>query len=62
VVSFTLWPLYPQGKSPWFPLDRRLGVLQNNGLDAVVKRNTFPSPIDVHIIMQILQKKTCLKF
>jgi hypothetical protein len=25
VVSFTPWPLYPQGKSSWYPLDRRLG-------------------------------------
>jgi hypothetical protein len=25
VVSFTSRPLYPQGKSPWCPLDRRLG-------------------------------------
>jgi hypothetical protein len=25
VVSFTPRPLYPQGKSPWYPLDRRLG-------------------------------------
>jgi len=25
VVRFTLRPLYPQGKSPWFPLCRRLG-------------------------------------
>jgi hypothetical protein len=25
VVSFTPWPLYPQRKSPWYPLDRRLG-------------------------------------
>jgi hypothetical protein len=25
VVSFTSQPLYPQGKSPWYPLDRRLG-------------------------------------
>jgi len=25
VVSFTLRSLYPQGKSPWYPLDRRLG-------------------------------------
>jgi hypothetical protein len=24
VVSFTPRPLYPQGKSPWYPLDRRL--------------------------------------
>jgi hypothetical protein len=26
VVSFTPLPLYPQGKSPWYPLDRRLGL------------------------------------
>jgi hypothetical protein len=25
VVTFTLRPLYPQGKSPWYPLDRGLG-------------------------------------
>jgi hypothetical protein len=25
VVNFTPRPLYPQGKSPWYPLDRRLG-------------------------------------
>jgi hypothetical protein len=29
MVSFTPRPLYPQGKSPWYPLDRRLGGLQN---------------------------------
>jgi len=25
VVSFTLRPLYSQGKNHWYPLDRRLG-------------------------------------
>jgi hypothetical protein len=25
VVSFMPQPIYPQGKSPWYPLDRRLG-------------------------------------
>jgi hypothetical protein len=29
VVSFTSWPLYLQGKSPWYPLDRRSGGLQS---------------------------------
>jgi hypothetical protein len=29
VVSFTLRPLYSQGKSPWYPLDRRLGGPQS---------------------------------
>jgi hypothetical protein len=28
VVSFTPQPLYPRGKSPWYPLDRRLVGLQ----------------------------------
>jgi hypothetical protein len=29
VVSFTPRPLYPQGKSPWYPLDRRMGGSQS---------------------------------
>jgi hypothetical protein len=29
VVSFTPWPLYPWGKSPLYPLDRRLGGPQS---------------------------------
>jgi len=29
VVSFTPRPLYPQGKGPWYPLDRRLGGPQH---------------------------------
>jgi hypothetical protein len=29
VVSFTPRPLYHQGKSPWYPLDRRLGRPQS---------------------------------
>jgi len=26
VVSLTLWLLFPQGKRPWYPLDRKLGA------------------------------------
>jgi hypothetical protein len=37
VVSFTPWLLYPQGKSPPYPLDRRLGGPQSHS-DVVVKR------------------------
>jgi hypothetical protein len=29
VVSFTSLPLYPQGKSRWYPLDRRLSGFQS---------------------------------
>jgi hypothetical protein len=28
MVSCALWQLYPQGKSPRYPLDRRLGGLE----------------------------------
>jgi hypothetical protein len=39
VVNIMPRPLYLQGKSPWYPLDRRLGESQNQSgrLDAVVK-------------------------
>jgi hypothetical protein len=30
VVSFMPRPLYPQGKSPWYPLERRLGGPQSH--------------------------------
>jgi hypothetical protein len=30
VVSFTPQSLYPQGKSPWYPLDRRLAGPQSS--------------------------------
>jgi hypothetical protein len=42
VVGFTLRPLYGQVKSPWYPLDRRLGG-PTAGMDVVVKRK-IPSP------------------
>jgi len=42
MVSFTPRPLCPQKKSPWYPLDRRLGGPRAL-LDTVVKRK-IPSP------------------
>jgi hypothetical protein len=36
VVSFTPLPLYPRGKSPQYPLDRRLGDVE--------RRKTLPLP------------------
>jgi len=29
VVSLMPWPLYPQGKSSWYPLNRRLVILMS---------------------------------
>jgi hypothetical protein len=39
VVSFTPLPLYPQGKSPWYPLDRRLGGPQSRSGRGGLEKN-----------------------
>jgi hypothetical protein len=44
VVSFTPRPLYPQGKSPWYPLDRRLGEPQNRSGRGSEEKNSQPLP------------------
>jgi hypothetical protein len=44
VVSFTPWPLYPQGKSPWYPLDRRLGWPQSRSWYGGEERNSQNLP------------------
>jgi hypothetical protein len=40
VVSFTPRPLYPHGKSPWYPLDRRLGGPQNQSRRGFEEKNS----------------------
>jgi hypothetical protein len=42
VVSFTPRPLYPQGKSPWYPLDRRLAGSQSRSGHGGEKKNSQP--------------------
>jgi hypothetical protein len=44
VVSFTPRPLYPQGKNPRYPLDRRLGGPQSRFGHSVEEKNSQPSP------------------
>jgi hypothetical protein len=47
VVSFTPRPLYPQGKSPWYPLDRRLGGTQSrSGRGGEEKNSQLPPGIE----------------
>jgi hypothetical protein len=47
VVSFTPRPLYPQRKSPWYPLDRRLGGPQSrSGRGGEEKNSQHPSGIE----------------
>jgi hypothetical protein len=42
VVSFTPRPLFPQGKSPWYPLDRRLGGPQSRSGRGGEEKNSQP--------------------
>jgi hypothetical protein len=42
VVSFTSWPLYSQGKSSWYPLDRRLGGPQSRSGRGSEEENSQP--------------------
>jgi hypothetical protein len=44
VVSFMPQPLYPQGKSPWYPLDRRLGGAQGQSGHSSEDKNSQPLP------------------
>jgi hypothetical protein len=44
VVSFTLRPLYSQGYSPWYPLNRKLGEPQSRSGHCVVQKNVWPLP------------------
>jgi len=45
VVSFTPRPLYSQGKSSWYPLDRRLGGPQSqSGSSGKEKKKALPCP------------------
>jgi hypothetical protein len=44
VVSFTPRPLYPQGKSLRYPLDRKLGGLQSQSGHGTEEKNSQPPP------------------
>jgi hypothetical protein len=44
VVSFTSRPLYPQGKNPWYPLNRRLGGPQSRSGRGGEEKNSQPLP------------------
>jgi hypothetical protein len=54
VVSFTARSLYPQGKSPWFPLDRRLGEPQiRSGRGGEEKNSEFLPGLELPIIQSV---------
>jgi hypothetical protein len=59
VVSFTLRPLYPQGKSPWYPLDSRLDGPQSRSESGGEEKNSQPLPgLEPPIIQLVVQRTT----
>jgi hypothetical protein len=59
VVSFTFPSLYPQGKSPSYPLNRRLGGPQSRSGHGGEEINSQPPPgIEPPIIQPVVQQYT----
>jgi hypothetical protein len=59
VVSFTPRPLYPKGKSPWYPLDRRKGGPQSESGRGGEEKNSQPlSGLEPPIIQPVAQRYT----
>jgi hypothetical protein len=59
MVNFTPRPLYPQGKSPWYPLGRRLGGLQSQSERGGERKNSQPLPVlEPPIIQTVAQRYT----
>jgi hypothetical protein len=59
VVSFTHRPLYPQGKSRWYPLERRLSGTQSRSGRGGEEKNSQPPPgLEPPIIQPVAQRHT----
>jgi hypothetical protein len=59
VVSFTTRPLYPQRKSLWYPLDRRLGGPQSRPGYGGEEKNSQPLPgLEPPMIQPVVQRCT----
>jgi hypothetical protein len=59
VVSFTPRPIYPQRKSTWYPLDRRLGGSQSRSGRGGEEKNSQSLPgFEPRIIQRIAQHYT----
>jgi hypothetical protein len=58
LVSFTPRKLYSQGKSPWYPLDRRLGGLQRqSGRDGEEKNSRHLPGLEPPIMQPVTQPR-----
>jgi hypothetical protein len=51
------WPLYPQGKSPWCLLDRRLGGPQSQSGHGGEEKNSQPLLGLEHLIIQLIAQR-----
>jgi hypothetical protein len=59
MVNFTPRPLCPHGKSPWYPLDRRLGELQSRSGRGSEEKNPHPLPgLELPNIQPLAQRYT----
>jgi hypothetical protein len=59
VLNFTIRPLYPQGKSPWYALDRRLGGPQSwSGRGGEEKNSQSLPRLEPLIIQPVAQRCT----
>jgi hypothetical protein len=59
VMRLTPWPLYPQGKSPLYPLDRRLRGPQSRSGRGGEEKNSQPRPgLESSIIQPVTQRYT----
>jgi hypothetical protein len=46
-VNFRPRPLYPRGKSPWYPLHKRLGGSKNLTPGGIESRSSIPYPVAI---------------
>jgi len=60
-VSFKPWLLYPQGKSPWYPMDRRMGGLQSPSGHSGEEKNSQPLPVVETLIFQAVAQQYTTK-
>jgi hypothetical protein len=59
VISFTHWPLYLQGKSSWYLLERRLSGFQSRSGHGGEEKNSQPLPgLEPPIIQPVAQRST----
>jgi hypothetical protein len=52
------WPLYHQGKRPWYPLDRRLGDPHSQYGRGGEEKNSQPPRIRTPIIQPVAKRYT----